>query len=344
MTIVLQEVDVIPVGNIAPHTPELGDTTQFITKSNARDALLQNFFNSVTVLSQQSSVVREQLVTILNQQDIANTNVSTQISQVIDDFTNADEVIESGFIEKLLESRNQDQINRYPNNGAFLAASNSATGLHFDTASAFQVSLFSNFFAGFNGADTSQAIEAGRFYYNSTSYGGSEPSITGVALDFANKMGCANWPNNGARYVPGFSVAEFQASSGDAGGNWNNNYTFMTMANMVRMGANGRASISFYYQPVSSASYLQGYGGSNPQRQVLLDGVVVPGGDPVTLTAGTVYYISAWVSDSDRATNSYPLTLYGAVNAYHRIACPRIASGAFALAPHSWPVRSSQHI
>lgn len=234
-------------------------------------------------------------------------------------------------------------MNLFPHNAAFIDTKGSETGWELSTP-VFSIEGLANCLNNYNGSTIESATQFGSFTYNSSTYGGSNAAIVQPYIRWLTAMGADDF-GNGARWLPYWSMALFQAGSGTNGPSYDGKYACFNTSPLPRSyGKEGLVSMSFWYETLGDHSYIVGFSDAD-NRSVWINGARATNTNGEN---GTAYHRINPFKVTHVAFSSRSLTVLSqaicqiltAPSESIRISAPRVASGAFQLYPHKYPVKS----
>ena len=236
--------------------------------------------------------------------------------------------------------------NQFPNllrnGGSFLNYASSLAArnvLYASNPGTLDADLLDQLFQPVNGVIISLITSVGYAYTNSTTRGGTEPAINAIALEFLSAMGLPT-----TRYFTPFVIGEVDTGPGTAGISYNDGthtyYRVFSTAPLNTFAASGSYSFSTWFQCPTASAYIQTYADTH-HIKVYINGVLNTSGVEVELSANTIHHIAvSYDARPDSVLSFTALTLLMRPNTLMRLACMRVAPGAFQLLPNPGVVPS----
>ena len=366
---VLPNIDLVSSASVVEYDP--GDQNAAVNKNISNTGALQRFIAEVRASISSIKAFRDAQQA---QNENASAELSLNVDQVNDSIEATEDSLQSviGNLEETLNSaittlqnelnsldsefsetidaletlNDESSLNLFPNGGSLLLPENNQTGYNF-TETEFDLSTFAEFFLPHNGSSPDDASGTHIFHYNTATYGGDAPALSGSSQAFATACGIDDMGDQ-ARHVPSFAIAQFVTGVVQSGQTFDDTFLFLNTSNFIRLGAKSKTSFSFWYRALAEDAYVRG-AAEIQNFKVYIDGVEatntsgVDGSAFHRLNKNKVYHLAFSYSDETVVTQATAAGIFGKVQSTHQFALPRVASGAFQLLPHRWPVRSTQH-
>lgn len=340
-----------------------GNTTAFLTKMASLMSELTASAEAYRAAIEQVQDVRLSLIEALDADDEALASEIEARGVAIADAITAEVSARNSAINVIVEpvitaltaeeaarvaagvKHGSEQLNLLPDHGSFVFDDGSNQDYYNRNGAGFNLRCLTDYFGSYNGSALPSATEAGRFYYNSSTHGGSEAANNAIVETFADAMGLL-----ARRYCPTWSVAEFQMGAGTSwtsvfheGGLYSIPFT---SGGVIRgLGVQGTMTISYWVQAVSEPILVPGYS-EGDARKTYIDGVRMTnaGGIPEwgayhKIDVGEIAHICQSVKNTHpNLTTSF--VMHCKSGGTVRLASMRAAVGEVQLLPNEWIIRS----